>query len=135
MRMAFGAKLKQTSVVVVVAILFMASHRAAFSQGSPAVNHAKIGLVLEGGGALGLAHVGVITWFEEHHIPVSYIAGASMGALVGGIYATGRSPSEVRELVSSVPWNTVLRVKCLSRNSPFAANKTTTHTLAPLNLD
>jgi NTE family protein len=39
----------------------------------------KIGLVLEGGGALGLAHIGVITWMEEHHIPVSYIAGTSMG--------------------------------------------------------
>ena len=43
-----------------------------------------IGLVLQGGGALGLAHVGVITWLEEHHIPVYYIAGTSMGGLVGG---------------------------------------------------
>src|SRR5450631_3065170 len=47
----------------------------------------RIGLVLEGGGALGLAHIGVIEWFEEHHIPVRYVAATSMGALVGGIYA------------------------------------------------
>ena len=68
----------------------------------------KLGLVLEGGGALGLAHIGVITWMEEHHIPVSYIAGTSMGGLVGGIYATGRSPVEVRELVNGIDWNQVM---------------------------
>ena len=44
----------------------------------------KVGLVLEGGGALGLAHIGVITWLEEHRIPVSYVTGTSMGGLVGG---------------------------------------------------
>ncbi len=48
--------------------------------------------VLEGGGALGLAHIGVLQWMEENRIPVSYVAGTSMGGLVGGIYATGRSP-------------------------------------------
>jgi NTE family protein len=62
----------------------------------------KLGLVLEGGGALGLAHIGVITWMEEHRIPVSYVAGTSMGGLVGGIYATGRSPAEVRELSNGI---------------------------------
>ena len=68
----------------------------------------KIGLVLEGGGALGLAHIGVITWMEEHRIPVSYVAGTSMGGLVGGIYATGRSPAEVRELINGIDWDQVL---------------------------
>ena len=68
----------------------------------------KLGLVLEGGGALGLAHIGVITWMEEHRIPVSYVAGTSMGGLVGGIYATGRSPAEVRKLVSGIDWDQVL---------------------------
>src|ERR1700756_4696959 len=69
----------------------------------------KLGLVLEGGGALGLAHIGVIQWMEEHRIPVSYIAGTSMGGLVGGIYATGRSAAEVREVVSTIHWDRVLR--------------------------
>src|SRR6516164_1236998 len=54
----------------------------------------KIGVALEGGGALGLAHVGVLDWFEQHHIPVDYIAGTSMGGLVGGLYAIGKSPQE-----------------------------------------
>src|SRR5271170_3626857 len=82
-------------------------------------NSQKIGLVLEGGGALGLAHIGVITWLEAHHIPVSYIAGTSMGGLVGGVYATGRSPAEVRELVSNIPWNTVLRGEVPFKNLTF----------------
>jgi NTE family protein len=69
----------------------------------------KLGLVLEGGGALGLAHVGVLQWLEEHRIPVSYIAGTSMGGLVGGIYSTGRSPAEVKELVNSIQWDEVIR--------------------------
>ena len=64
--------------------------------------HPKLGLVLEGGGALGLAHIGVITWMEEHRIPVSYVVGTSMGGLVGGIYATGRSPTEVRQLINGI---------------------------------
>ena len=55
----------------------------------------KIGLVLQGGGALGLAHVGVITWMEEHHIPIDYVAGTSMGGLVGGVYATGHNAAEM----------------------------------------
>ena len=50
-----------------------------------------VGVALEGGGALGQAHVGVLKWFEEHHIPVDYVAGTSMGGLVGGLYATGQS--------------------------------------------
>ena len=61
------------------------------SQSAPAPNRRKVGLVLEGGGALGLAHIGVIQWLEEHRIPVNYVAGTSMGGLVGGLYATGHS--------------------------------------------
>src|ERR1700712_1542239 len=68
----------------------------------------KLGLVLEGGGALGLAHIGVITWMEEHRIPVSYVAGTSMGGLVGGFYATGQSPAEVRKLIDGIDWDEVL---------------------------
>jgi NTE family protein len=55
----------------------------------------KIGLALEGGGALGLAHIAVLQWLDDHHIPVDYIAGTSMGALVGGMYATGKSPRAI----------------------------------------
>ncbi len=69
----------------------------------------KLGLVLEGGGALGLAHIGVLQWMEEHRIPVSYVAGTSMGGLVGGIYATGKSAAEVKEITNGINWDDVLR--------------------------
>ncbi len=60
----------------------------------------SIGLVLDGGGALGLAHIGVLKWFEENRIPVDRITGTSMGALIGGLYATGRSAEEIEEVAT-----------------------------------
>ncbi|MGB9071867.1 MAG: patatin-like phospholipase family protein [Terriglobales bacterium] len=68
----------------------------------------RIGLVLEGGSALGFAHVGVIEWLEENRIPVDVIAGTSMGGLVGGFYATGKSPAELKEMIHNIHWNEVL---------------------------
>jgi NTE family protein len=79
-------------------------------QNPPHVAHRpRIGLVLEGGGALGLAHIGVIQWLEEHRIPVRYVSGTSMGALIGGVYATGHSPDEIRKVISGIKWDEVLR--------------------------
>lgn len=81
----------------------------AFPQNAPTPgNRPKLGLVFEGGGALGLAHIGVIEYLEEHHIPVSYIAGTSMGGLVGGVYATGRNAAEVRDVVKAINWDQVI---------------------------
>ena len=69
----------------------------------------RIGVALEGGGALGLAHIGVLQWFEEHHVPVDCIAGTSMGGLVGGFYATGMNPTELRKLIEGIDWDELLR--------------------------
>jgi NTE family protein len=55
------------------------------AQIQPGTSRPKIGIALEGGGALGLAHIGVLQWFEDHHIPIDYVAGTSMGGLVGGL--------------------------------------------------
>lgn len=68
----------------------------------------KIGVALEGGGAMGLAHIGVLKWFEEHHIPVDYIAGTSMGGLVAGFYATGMSPEDMQALIDGMDWRKIL---------------------------
>lgn len=61
----------------------------------------KVGLVLSGGGASGLAHIGVLKALEEHHIPIDYICGTSVGAFVGAMYACGMSPWEMEALVTS----------------------------------
>lgn len=58
----------------------------------------SVGLVLSGGGAKGLAHIGVIRALEENKIPIDYIAGTSMGAIVGGLYAIGYSPDQMDSL-------------------------------------
>ena len=60
----------------------------------------KIGLVLSGGGALGLAHIGVLQVLEELHVPVDCVAGTSMGALVGGTWAAGVSPEHIQRVIS-----------------------------------
>ena len=67
-----------------------------------------VGVALEGGGALGLAHIGVLRWFEQHHIPIDYIAGTSMGGLVGGMYATGKSPDDLERLVKKMDWPLII---------------------------
>ena len=67
-----------------------------------------IGVALEGGGALGLAHIGVLQWFEEHHIPIDYLAGTSMGGLVGGLYASGKTPQQLHDLVKAQNWDVIL---------------------------
>src|SRR5216684_2672970 len=69
----------------------------------------RIGVALEGGSAFGLAHIGVLQWFDEHHIPVDYVAGTSMGGLVGGFYAVGMSPGEINGLVEKTDWDHIVR--------------------------
>lgn len=61
----------------------------------------KVGLVLSGGGAKGMAHIGVIRALEENGIPIDYIAGTSIGAVIGSLYAMGYSPDEMEELIRS----------------------------------
>jgi len=61
----------------------------------------KVGLVLSGGGAKGLAHIGVLKALEEHDIPIDYIVGTSMGSVIGGVYAAGYSPQEIEQIFKS----------------------------------
>lgn len=61
----------------------------------------KVGLVLSGGGAKGLTHIGIIRALEENNIPIDYVAGTSMGAIVGSLYAMGYSPDEMERIIKS----------------------------------
>lgn len=69
----------------------------------------SVGLVLSGGGAKGIAHIGVIQALEDNNIPINYVTGTSMGAIVGGLYASGYTPQEMMELIMSkgfTDWST-----------------------------
>jgi NTE family protein len=85
----------------------------AWCQGAPAAvepaARPRIGLVLSGGGARGAAHVGVLKVLDELRIPIDAIAGTSMGAVVGGLYASGLSGREIEKLMSSVDWQDAFR--------------------------
>ncbi|MCL2501898.1 MAG: patatin-like phospholipase family protein [Bacteroidales bacterium] len=65
----------------------------------------SVGLVLGGGGAKGLSHIGVIKALEEHHIPIDYVAGTSIGAIIAGLYAIGYTPDEMINIIHSDDFN------------------------------
>src|SRR5574343_760768 len=71
----------------------------------------RLGLVLSGGGARGLAHVGVLKVLERERIPVDVIAGTSMGAIVGGLYASGLSAAEIERELLKLDWNNVFATR------------------------
>lgn len=72
------------------------------------VQRPRIGLALSGGGALGLTEIGVLKWFDEHHIPVDRIAGTSVGSIVAAMYASGMPAADMEDVVEHLDWNQVL---------------------------
>ncbi|SFM59666.1 NTE family protein [Halopseudomonas yangmingensis] len=79
----------------------------------------RIGLVLSGGGARGLAHIGVLQELERQNIPVHAIAGTSMGAVIGGLYAAGYSADELAELAQELDWATIMSDDPAREDIPF----------------
>ncbi|MBO7615995.1 MAG: patatin-like phospholipase family protein [Bacteroidales bacterium] len=65
----------------------------------------KVGVVLGGGGAKGASHIGVLKYIEDMGIPVDYVAGTSMGSIIGGLYALGYSPEELTQLIADMNWS------------------------------
>lgn len=86
---------KSTVITVLLSILIIFSARGSENQAE------KVGLVLSGGGAKGIAHVGVIKALEDNDIPIDYVAGTSMGAIVGSLYSCGWSPGQMMDLFTS----------------------------------
>lgn len=89
------------------------------AQDPPANKRPRVGLVLGGGGARGAAHVGVLKELERQRIPIDVIAGTSMGAVVGGLYASGMSAAELEELVGSLDWAGALSDKPRRKDLSF----------------
>jgi NTE family protein len=109
---------KIASLLLLACILTMAATAAA-EEISTTKTRPRIGLVLSGGGARGLAHVGVIQVLEEMKIPIDYVAGTSMGAIVGAFYASGISPSEIEKIIVSMEWNEAFIDKPPPSDLPF----------------
>ena len=79
----------------------------------------RTGLVLSGGGARGLAHIGVLKQLEEMNIPIDAIAGTSMGAVIGGLYAAGYSADELEQIALDLDWQATLSDTPLREDIPY----------------
>jgi NTE family protein len=79
----------------------------------------KVGLVLSGGGAKGFAHIGILKELEKAGVQIDYIAGTSMGAIIGGLYAAGYSATQIEDIVTETDFFTLLKDVYPRRSKPF----------------
>lgn len=93
----FSFNMKKNCLFLILLLLF-----------TPLLGSPKIGLALSGGGARGLAHIGVLKVLEKYDIEIDYIAGTSSGALIAAMYAAGYSADEIEEMITAIDWQTVL---------------------------
>lgn len=95
-----------------LAMLFRVAPSAAAGRDSTVAREGrerpKVGVVLSGGGAKGSAHIGALKVIEEMGIPVDFVAGTSMGSIIGGLYCLGYSPDEMDSLISCVDWSLIM---------------------------
>lgn len=104
--------------------VFTASHNTVhFSLPSSEYYRPRVALVLSGGGARGIAQIGVLKKLEEAGIAIDYIIGASMGAIVGGLYASGYTAKQLDSLLTTVSWQEVLSVSERAREDQFLDQK------------
>ncbi|MGD9563029.1 MAG: patatin-like phospholipase family protein [Pyrinomonadaceae bacterium] len=96
-------------LITVAAFSFLVCTAKIAGQEPPTRKRPTVGLVLSGGGARGFAHIGALKALEENHIPVDYIGGASMGGLIGALYAMGKTPAEIEQIVVGLDWDKLLQ--------------------------
>ncbi len=105
----FASKVAVASLICVVTIAL--DMRAPVLAQDTVIDRPRIGLALSGGGARGASHLGVLRVLERERIPIDYIAGTSMGSIVGGMYASGMSPEEIEAQLVAVDWDDVFADK------------------------
>ena len=93
--------MKYKSLSLLIIVLFSACTIGA-------QNRKKVGIVLSGGGAKGVAHIGALKVIEEAGIPIDYVVGTSMGAIVGGLYSIGYTPQQLDSIVNAQDWKYLL---------------------------
>jgi NTE family protein len=86
-------------------LALLAQDTSSIAQPPTPAHRRRIGLALSGGGALGLAEIGVLRWMEENQIPVDRLAGTSMGSIIGAMYAAGMSPAEIQTFAETIDWD------------------------------
>ncbi len=105
----FGIELSITMTKNFILAIFIVSllqlPAPLFGQNGSVKTRPTVGLVLSGGGARGFAHIGVLKVLEANHIPVDYVGGASMGGLIGALYAMGKTPAEIEATVVALDWD------------------------------
>jgi NTE family protein len=109
------------SITIATVALLVAGPAPAADQESTTTetSRPKIALALGGGAALGIAHVGVLRWLEEHRIPVDFVTGTSMGGLIGGSYAVGMTPDEIDQLLADADWDLIFKADAPFREKSF----------------
>jgi len=126
-------RLPRAALAAALCLALPAAGRAAPAQ-ETAPHRPRIGLVLSGGGALGLAHIGVLKVLEELHVPVDCVAGTSMGAIVGGLYAAGYAPEEIERLAYELPWSKLIEDQPDRRHLPYRRKVDDQTYLTPIQL-
>ena len=107
--------MRKATIVVLAALLFVSAAAGAQDSSTDggairaASGRPRVGLVLSGGGARGATHIGVLKMLDQLHVPVDVIAGTSMGAVVGGLYASGLSGEQIERAMASLDWQAAFR--------------------------
>lgn len=107
--------LLKTLIISICSLLFISTT----AQEKPKNQDLKIGLVLSGGGAKGYAHVGILKIIEEAGLKIDYIGGTSMGAIVGGLYASGYNANQLEEIIKQIDFNQLIFNEKERKNVPF----------------
>ena len=99
---------QKSKAILFVLLSFVFCHNLMAQQKSDTLSRPRVGVVLSGGGAKGFAHIGALKVIEESGLPIDYIAGTSMGSIIGGFYAIGYSPEMMTQLVKEQNWDAVM---------------------------
>src|SRR4030095_8686973 len=123
---------EHTSLALLAGLMLCMSITAVSADDTTADEHRpRIGLVLSGGGARGAAHVGVIRALEHLHVPIDAVAGTSMGAVVGWLYAAGLSGDEIEEVFRRFEWQELFRDRAPRRDLVYRRKQDDRGILAP----
>ncbi len=104
------AKVRSSLLTIFVFCLlsFVFCQTTTAQQVTDSLTRPRVGVVLSGGGAKGFAHIGALKVIEEAGLPIDYIAGTSMGGIIGGLYAIGYSPETMIQLIKEQNWNAIM---------------------------